>query len=756
MVSCLKGRLSYWYKVVNAKDATIWLGAIPISGDPIENTGSKRTGVQLPAEHAGDGQWHQATIDYDFTGNPAVKWLHTSCVISGRSAEVLLDDIEVTGVTPQPLTNGGFEELTPDRDGTREVVALCRQYGVRYLAYYWAQREPDSLGREHPEWRALNAGGKPGCYFCLNTAYRDLVKDRIVELVKDVGVDGIFFDMLHARADECYCDGCKTKFRTLTGQEPPLKEDFANPLWRQWVEFKYRTIEESLLYFNRAIKAVNPDAALVVNTWNAWVYGTLGSPRNTYNSIRVIENVDGILEETAWYDTVDPSFFAWPMHYLFMDWHLAGLAKQHKRAFMWAHPGGPTQGSVAYEEASARIFGMITNGCVAAHSVPGRDVMARYMQDLKDREAFLAGARLYPWCGLLVSEKTDLWYGQGDPKGRYMKGVYGVFQTMLEHHLPVSLVTDRDLELGQLDDLKVLFIPNGAILSDPEMRTIRAFVEKGGGLVATFATSLCDELGRPRESFGLAELLNAKPVGSFDNQKIRVSWEPTNRYDATLVLGKTHPWSQDPVIMQTRNLRGVTEPLTALRETCPFFGRLLQVEPLKGEPSPIRLRTAKFNKEAGKLEQTDHVGLVESSFGRGKVVYFPGDISWSFFRCGDEHLARLMELALRQVASAPPPVEVEAPRTVQSMVHVQGDRLVVHLLNDISALGRSQNVVGESLYMRRETIPVHDLAVTFRDKSMKRFRLVPGNTELTPEESPDGWRVRIPRLDVHLMVVAEK
>ena len=193
-----------------------------------------------------------------------------------------------------------------------------------------------------------------------------------------------------------------------------------------------------------------------------------------------------------------------------------------------------------------------------------------------------------------------------------------------------------------------------------------------------------------------------------------------------------------------------------VRETCPFFGRLLQVEPLKGEPSPIRLRTAKFNKEAGKLEQTDHVGLVESSFGRGKVVYFPGDISWSFFRCGDEHLARLMELALRQVASAPPPVEVEAPRTVQSMVHVQGDRLVVHLLNDISAPWRSQNVVGESLYMRRETIPVHDLAVTFRDKSMTRFRLVPGNTELTPEESPDGWRVRIPRLDVHLMVVAEK
>jgi len=224
---------------------------------------------------------------------------------------------------------GAADPAMGQRDGTREVVALCRKHGLRYVAYYWAQREPAAEAQTHPAWRCVNSHGKPTAYFCVNNPeYRTLVRNRVVELVAKVGVDGVFFDMFHARADECYCPACKAKFRKLAGQEPPVKEDFNSLLWQQWVEFKYRSIEEAMLDFNRAIKAANPQAALVVNTWNAWVYRdprSIPSPHNTRNSIRVAECADALLEETGWYDSVDPSFFAFPTLHNFMSWHLGGL-----------------------------------------------------------------------------------------------------------------------------------------------------------------------------------------------------------------------------------------------------------------------------------------------------------------------------------------------------------------------------------------------------------------------------------------------
>jgi Hypothetical glycosyl hydrolase 6/Beta-galactosidase trimerisation domain len=638
-----------------------------------------------------------------------------------------------------------------DRDGTREVLALCHQHGIRYIPYLWAQREPVEFGEAHPDWRCVNAKGNKTAYFCINTPYRDLVRNRIVELVKEVGVDGIFFDMFHARADECYCPACKAKFKQETGQDPPLKEDFDSVLWQQWVNFKYRSIESAMLDFNRAIKAVNPEAALVVNSWNAWVYR---NPHNIRNSIRVAEVVDGMLEETGWYDTVDPSFFAFPALHNFMSWHLGGLCKE-TRAFMWSSPSYVRSQPVGGTEAAIRVMTMMANGSVPAQSVPGRDVMARYIADTAARDGFFRHDRLEPWCGLVMSEKTELWYGRDDPKNRYVKGVYGAFQAMMERHLPVSLVTDRELERGKLDDYKVLFMPNCAAMSDAELETVRRFVRDGGGLVATYETSLYDEHAKPRDTFGLADVLNARKTGAFDCRRLVISWDVKQQHGAHLHLAPQHRWASDPVMLESLSRRNATQSVTNISYGLPVNCQMLLVEPLKGARSPMRLATTTTDKKNGEVVRTNTPAIIESTYGKGKVIFLPHDISWSFFRFGQEHWARMMELALRETAAAPPPVEVAAPRIVQAMTHTQDGRLVVHLLNDVSSLGRSQNIAGESLYERREVIPIHDITVTFRDKKWNRFLLVPGNKPLQPVATKDGLTVTVPRLDIHAMVVAE-
>lgn len=648
--------------------------------------------------------------------------------------------------------HGAPEPRMGDRDGTREVVALCRKHGIRYITYYLAQREPECVGQAHPEWRAVNADGKPYHYFCYNTGARGLVRDRIVELVRDVGVDGVFFDMFHGRANECYCAACREKFRALAGQDPPAKEDFANPLWARWVEFKYRSIEDALLDFNRAIKAANKDAALIVNSWNAWVYR---SRNNIRSSIRVADCVDGLLEETGWYDVVDPSFFAFPARHNFMNWHLAGICREN-RAFMWAAGTLPGWRPVPETEARIRVATMMSNGSVPAHSVPGRETLAAYMKDIVARDKYFAGSRLAPWCGLVVSERSELWYGRDDPKERYVKGVYGAFQAMLERHLPVSLVTDRDLELGRLEPHRVLLMPNCAAMSDAEMETVRRFVREGGGLVTTYETSLCDPYGQARDGLGLADVLGARGKGDFDNRVMRVSFSGPKISSAHMFFGETHRWSQDPVILETLRLGSVHTPEEKINRHVPLHCRMLLAEAQDGKASALKLNAYRAGKGDAQGEAITAPALIESRFGKGRVFYFPADITWSFFRYGHEYLARLIELAVREAAGEPPPAEVAAPACVQAMTHRQGDRLVVHLLNDISTFGRSQNVLGESLYLRREILPIRGIRVTFRDKSLRNIRLVPGDVALHPEDTRDGLRVTIPEIGIHAMVVAEE
>jgi hypothetical protein len=101
-------------------------------------------------------------------------------------------------------------------------------------------------------------------------------------------------------------------------------------------------------------------------------------------------------------------------------------------------------------------------------------------------------------------------------------------------------------------------------------------------------------------------------------------------------------------------------------------------------------------------------------------------------------------------------VEVAAPRTVISVPQQQGSRLVVHLLNDYSSLGRSSVVKGQSIALRHEVLPVRGLDVTFREPRWRRFTVEPGAVRLDPRKTPQGTTVTVPEVALHAMVVAER
>jgi len=136
-------------------------------------------------------------------------------------------------------------------------------------------------------------------------------------------------------------------------------------------------------------------------------------------------------------------------------------------------------------------------------------------------------------------------------------------------------------------------MPNCASLSEAETETVRKFVRNGGGLVATYETSLYDEHARPRENFGLADLLNAKPVGAFDNRQMRVSWDKRLVHNAHLHFPPEHRWSADPVILKTLSVRSVNQPTDTITRSVPLHCQMLYQSDAK---CPVIIRQLKRRK----------------------------------------------------------------------------------------------------------------------------------------------------------------
>ena len=86
--------------------------------------------------------------------------------------------------------------------------------------------------------------GRTACY---NSPYGQLVKDYLVEVVSDIGFDGVWLDCSHmswidltprVRRWACCCEYCIARYRAETGEALPTKTDWASPAFRRWVRWR--------------------------------------------------------------------------------------------------------------------------------------------------------------------------------------------------------------------------------------------------------------------------------------------------------------------------------------------------------------------------------------------------------------------------------------------------------------------------------------------------------------------------------------
>jgi hypothetical protein len=690
-----------------------------------------------------------------------------------------IDQLAAAGVTV--IHTGGPEPYYPlQRDGGKgapetqrtellNAYARMRRHKMRIVIGV-SPYAPVEYVKLHPEWRTQGTPDMPALdphldlskpenvghrSLSLNTPYGDYLIENLAEIFQKYPVDGLSFDgNYHPFIN--YTPYDVELFKKETGLAFPTKIDLNDIQYKLYLIWADSKLENWYRKLHQRLRQVNPQAAVYTWTTNAGRYGHfLTSPR--VMSARMNLLFDSPVQEW-WLDEVNLGASVVPAFGAAYVRAVTGGRTGASEPYLMSRGNPYSTSSFPAHELHVRTMMAFTNGCITPLALPnsaGRNAGENAMREIGRRKPWFVRATQEPWAALLVSEQTRQFYAGGQIMERFLSHALGVFRVAWEEHLPLTLITEMDLRPERLKPYKVLILPNAAALSDRQVQTIREYVQNGGGLVATCETSLCDELGRPRGNFALADLFGVdyegRPAAPLKRAELDANFAilVDDRYWANRQGAAEMRWGAGD-ILTTDLISDPRLPDIVSGVQASFKGPLVKMSDAR---PPMKRAMIMFPEGRDPIP-----AVVMGEQGMGRVVYMAAGFDAANFSYGYPYQRLLFSTAIRWAARDSAPVTVTAPMCVQSTVFrqkdAQGERLVVHLFNGVNT-ATDHGLPEVNVPLREETLPIHGITVRFRNFAGKRIHLEPEGMPLKPVRKGEWTEVIVPVLAVHSMVVAE-
>jgi hypothetical protein len=278
-------------------------------------------------------------------------------------------------------------------------------------------------------------------------------------------------------------------------------------------------------------------------------------------------------------------------------------------------------------------------------------------------EKYLRNTQNLARVGMVYSQQTGTYYG-ATAKGRKVEDhELGLYQALIEARFPFEMVHDKLLDAASIDRFKLLCLPNTAALSAAQCKQLGDYVSRGGSLLATFETSLFDELGQKRPDFGLADIFGVSYAGNSET-------DIKNSY-ITIEAATKHPI-----------LRGLEDAGRIINTV-----QRASVKSVAAFPNPPLTRIPSYpdlpmEEVYPRIPHTDipevHLRQLSAS---SRVVYFPGDLDRTFWETMTTDHATLLRNAIEWATNEAPPATVAGPGLVDIAIWQQENSLTVHLVN---------------------------------------------------------------------------
>ncbi len=407
-----------------------------------------------------------------------------------------------------------------------------------------ADKEEESIALQHPEWAQVGVDGRPAvfygalpdmpfwvCAICedvwltpANAEYRALVVNQIQRLASDTELDGVWHDvpfLLGSYFGEGWQEGqfadvsdsARALFTAETGYaipEPPFTPDWDDENWQHFIAWRYELINGYLRDIQNAVQEVNPEFAFIPESSVEFDSRLTQSAANPVAIPAYAQTTAHELGSTA----VPVQYYRW-LHFLsiLQSWkHLDLAYGEPSWLLSYVEEGrADTLDTARIHAATTELAGFrtLTSGDEGMTGELAPDFYRSLYAWMDENGAPLADASLRPYANVAVvfSQQTLDFVGQGTWDDDYYANFYGTQMILLESHIPYEVIPDS--HLARIHEFEAVILPNMQAISDEQAEIIRAYVGRGGKVLATGYASLRDEFGNMREELALADVLGA-------------------------------------------------------------------------------------------------------------------------------------------------------------------------------------------------------------------------------------------------------
>jgi hypothetical protein len=534
-----------------------------------------------------------------------------------------------------------------DGDAFGEMAAGCRALGMNVVARIDPHAAHQDVYDAHPDWIAVEANGQPRRHWAMSSLWVtcalgpynfELMTSVIREIVQTYKVDGIFGNRWTG-SGTCYCEHCRQNFRAFSRLDIPRGAGGNAEARAQFAAWQRKRLLDLYNLWDGEIKKLNPKAAFLPNGFDqireganvpilvadrqartgatpAWQMGRDAKQARSTFGMKPMVGMFGVGLEAAyrWKDSVQPASET-------CLWAVDGIA-QGFRPWVIKFNAKPLD---------RRWF------------KPVEDLFAWHWKN----DAYMRNTRPLARVGVVASA------GAAD----YESGFY---HALVEARIPFEIVPAADFDAARLGQFKTLALPNVTYLTDSQCAQLRAFVQGGGGLVATHETSLRDARGARRADFALADLFGASYAGNvIERQQNAYLNIEDQAHPLVAGLGDTTRIIHGVMRVELRVPAGLRAPLM----TVPTYPDLPMEE--------VYVRDTK----------TDVPGVMLRDAGAGRVVYFPWDIDRTFWEVLDPDHGLVLANAVRWAANEEQPLRVEGPGLLDVALWEQKSSITAHLVN---------------------------------------------------------------------------
>jgi hypothetical protein len=464
--------------------------------------------------------------------------------LDSEACAALLAEAGINWVTTHLYKGFGLEAEAEEIAATQAMIANYHRHGVKVFTYLqygtvmpetilaeteeaatWGRIDWNGQHDGHPYeygdqyWRAKPCANQPGFLAYLR---------RCVDTALGIGADGIWIDNL--QADGCHCSRCQAAFQAYLQQEIadpwralgvrdlsrvaiPRAERPRDPVFQAWVRFRCEETRRSLRMLADHARATKPDVVVAVN-------------------IGIGNHQRALLENGNWFGNLDCVDYTYAENGLFPRWTGEAIVSQHwpmgicESIGIRVVPGsGVAAAHPVYHRPAVpaprqlrRLFAesMLQGGHAVGgpFGLRGEDGGADplLLRDAGYRQTHRALVDWYVahhglFAGSSNAAPVAVCYSREAMTGdetRARQAFEAMVQLLQQQQLPFRYVlSDR---LDALSDVALLVLPHVLPLSEAQAEHVRAFVARGGRVLATGRTSLYDGCMRQRREYGLADL----------------------------------------------------------------------------------------------------------------------------------------------------------------------------------------------------------------------------------------------------------